>query len=261
MDSLLPLLRDPNDQVKIQVCEVLSKWSAADERVIEGLGRALAEDDSILVQCAAALALARIGPAAAAAGPALVRAAQTGEAGVREHAMRALVMIQPSAATAVFESSLTDPAPEVRVMASAGWIRADSVPASSGPALVAALRDPEQQVRANVAQALARLDHLPGGAIPALRDCASDPNDGLRLSAALALQLAPPAAVADLMMHLLNDPNIRVRLVAAGAVLAGNPADSLAGMVVMNAASDPNPRVRLAVESLLPLLPRTPDEI
>jgi HEAT repeat protein len=213
------------------------------------------------VQGAAALALARIGPGAAAAGPALLRLAQTGDAGVREQAMRALVMIQPPEAGAGFESGLTDPVPEVRVVASAGWIKAASVPVTAALALAEALRDPEQQVRANVAHALARFEELPPAVVPTLRECAGDPNDGLRLNAVLALRLAPPGAVADLMEHLLSDPNVRVRLVAAGAVLGADPANAQAAAVVVAATDDPNPRVRQAVEDLLPLLPVRPADL
>ena len=157
--------------------------------------------------------------------------------------MRALVMIQPPEGVEAFEAGLTDPTAEVRVIASAGWMKAAAVPATAGPALVEALRDPEAQVRANAAHALARLDELPSEAVPALRECASDPNDGIRLNAALALRLAPPAAVADLMDHLLDDPSVRVRLVAAGAVLGADSANARAAAVVLAAADDPSPRV------------------
>ena len=215
------LLGDPNDQVKVQVCEVLvGNGRRRAEPVVEGLCRVLSKDDSTWVQGAAALALSRLGSSAAPAGPALLRLAQTGEAGVREQAMRALVMIQPPEAAEGFEAGLSDAAAEVRVVASAGWIKAASVPPTAGPALVEALRDPEPQVRANAAYALARLEALPPAAVPVLRGSApgkGDPNDGLRLNAVLALRLAPPGEVADLMGHLLADPNVRVRLVAAGA--------------------------------------------
>lgn len=252
--ELLPLLRDPNDQVKVQVCEVLSKGVVTTEQVVESLCQVLAEDDSAWVQASAALALARIGPAAAFAGPALLRAARTGEAGVREQAMRALVMVQPPEAVEGFEAGLTDAAPEVRIVASAGWIKAASVPATIGPVLVDALHDPEPQVRANAAHALSRLEELPTGAVTALRECAGDPNDGLRLNAALALRLAPSGEVADLMDHLLDDPNVRVRLVAAGAILSVNDENARAASVVIAAVDDPTPRVRQAVENLLPLI-------
>src|SRR5205085_6343632 len=80
--DLLPLLADANDRVKVRACEVLARRAGPTEAVIDGLCRALAADDSTGVQVHAALTLAQLGPAAAAAGPALVRAARTGEAGV-----------------------------------------------------------------------------------------------------------------------------------------------------------------------------------
>jgi HEAT repeat protein len=240
---------------------VLSKWDGAPASVVEGLSQALAEDDSAWVQASAALALSRLGSAAAAAGPALLRAARTGEASVREEAMRALVMIQPPEAAEAFEAGLSDAAAEVRVIASAGWIKAAAVPATAAPAFVAALHDPEPQVRANVAHALARLEELPADAVAPLVECAADPNDGVRLNAALALRAAPPAEVADLMAHMLEDPNVRVRLVAAGAVLGQNPADARAAAVVAAAADDPSPRVRQAAEELKPLIQAPAPEI
>ncbi|MCE9563215.1 MAG: HEAT repeat domain-containing protein, partial [Planctomycetes bacterium] len=252
--DLLPLLRDPNDQVKIQVASVLPRLTGATEAVVGGLCRMLTDDDSAVIQGAAALALARLGSAAVAAGPVLLRAARTGEAGVREQAMRALVMIQPPEAIEAFTVGLTDPAAEVRVVASAGWIKAVTVPAEVIPALVDGLRDPETQVRANAAYALSRLDDLPPEAIPSLRECAADPNDGLRLNAAVALQLAPAAEVADLMSHLLEDPNVRVRLVAARVVLTHTPDDPKAGAVVVAATADPSPRVRQGVQELTTFL-------
>ena len=253
--ELLPLLHDPNEQVRARVCELLSKQESVLEQVVEGLCSLLTADDSIWVQTAAAMALARIGPRAAVAGPTLLRASQTGEAGLREQAMRALVMIQPPEAIEAFEFGLSDGAVEVRLVASAGWIKAATVPASVGPILVEALRDPEPQVRANAAYALSRLDVLPTGALSALLECVADINDGMRLNAALALRLAPPQDVEAVMIQLLEDPNVRVRLVAADAVLRNNPTNARAATVVITASEDPNPRVRQAVENLLPLLP------
>jgi HEAT repeat protein len=255
--KLLPLLRDPNDQVKVQVAEVLAKYAGNTAPVVEGLCQVLAEDDSTWVQASAAQALGRLGAQAVAAGAALLRAARTGVIEVREQAMRALVMIQPPEAVEAFEAGLADSAAEVRVVASAGWVKAAHVPDSVGPGLVGALTDPETQVRANVAYAIARLDNLPLESISLLRECASDPNDGLRLNAAVALRRAPDGDVADLMSHLLNDPNVRIRLVAAGAILGKNPADAAAGAVVLAAMEDPTPRVRLAAEELVALLPPT----
>src|SRR4029077_11350863 len=102
LGGLLPLLEDANDQVKVAVTKVLPRLAGATPAVIDGLCRLLLEDDSAWVQVHAALALGKLGPAAAAAGGALLRAAQTGEVGVREQAMRAIAMIQPAEATQAF---------------------------------------------------------------------------------------------------------------------------------------------------------------
>src|SRR5205807_9608337 len=101
-----PLLADPNDRVKVRACEVLARRAGPTEAVIDGLCRALASDDSTWVQVHAAMALAQLGPAAAAAGPALLRAARTGEAGVREQAMHALAAICPPEAAEAFTARL-----------------------------------------------------------------------------------------------------------------------------------------------------------
>jgi len=123
------------------------------------------------------------------------------------------------------------------------------------PDLIQALQDPETQVRANVAFALGRLDTLPPEAVPALLECAAHPNDGLRLNASVALQLAPPSLVMDLMSHLLDDLNVRIRLVAARAILAQSPQDPRAMAVVFAASDDPSPRVRQATDELAKLFP------
>jgi HEAT repeat protein len=119
------------------------------------------------------------------------------------------------------------------------------------PALVEALRDPESQVRANAAHALARLDSLPAAAVPALIRCTADANDGLRMNAAMALQLAPAAAVGEVMQHLIADPNSRVRLIAAGSLLSADPAHARAGAVLVEALADPALRVRKAALELV----------
>ena len=114
----------------------------------------------------AALALGKLGPAAAAAGGPLLRAAQTGEVSVREQAMRAIAMIQPPETAAAFTAGLKDACGDIRMVASAGWMNATAIPEEAIPALVEALRDPEVQVRANAAHALARLDAIPGRGHP-----------------------------------------------------------------------------------------------
>jgi HEAT repeat protein len=252
--SLMPLLDDPNDQVRMKVAEVLPKLAGATPAVIDGLCRRLLEDDSVLVQFYAAQALSKLGPAAAAAGGALLRAAQTMEVAVREQAMRAIAMIQPPEAAMAFASGLRDADGEIRKMASAGWMKAAAVPEEVIPALVEALRDPEVQVRANAAHALARLAVLPAAAVPLLIICTGNPNDGLRMNAALALKLAPANAVAGPMELLVEDANLRIRFIAASALLSLNQDHARAGAVLVEALSDPTIRLRQAALALVKTL-------
>jgi HEAT repeat protein len=258
--ELLPLLSDPNEQVKVEVCEALSRPTGVIQPVVEGLCQVLISENSPVVQAAAALALGGIGADAKDAGPTLLKLLQTGEATVREQAMRALVLIQPADGVEGFILGMSDPISPVRLVASAAWFKAPVVPPTAAPALIEGLRDSETRVRSNAAYALARLDELPGDAVPLLQECMSEADDGLRLNAALALRLAPFPVVADLMRQLLDDPNVRVRLVAAGAILAQDPSHSRAVAVVQTAANDPTPRVRQACDELLTLIPPTGPE-
>ena len=250
LSGLAPLLEDANDQVKVEAIKVLAKLSGASTALVDGLCRRLREDDSTLVQAQAALALGKLGPAAVAAGGPLLHAAQTGEVGVREEAMRAIAMIQPPEAIVAFAAGLKDACAEIRMIASAGWMNAAAIPDEAIPDLVDALRDPEVRVRANAANALARLDAIPAEAIPLLIECTAHTDDSLRMNAAMALKLAPADAVAEVMHDLVADPSSRVRLIAASSLLAAESNDSNAGAVLMEALADPIPRVREAAMDL-----------
>jgi HEAT repeat protein len=248
--EILLLLEDTNDEVKMQATQVLPKLAGATRAVVDGLCRRLLEDDSVLVQCSAAQALSKLGPAAAAAGGPLLRAAQTMEQTVREQAMRAIAMIQPPEAGTALASGLKDPDGEIRKMASAGWMKASAIPEEVIPELVEALRDPEVQVRANAAHALARLDALPDAAVPLLIACTADANDGLRMNAALALKLASGSKVIEAMEGLIEDVNLRVRFIAASALLPLTPGHIRARAVLAEALDDPTARLSQAALAL-----------
>ena len=250
LSGMALLLSDANDQVKVEAIKVLTKLAGATPAVIDGLCRRLLEDDSALVQAHAALALGKLGPAAAAAGGPLLYAAQTGEVSVREQAIRAIAIIQPPETTEALAVGLKDACANIRTLASAGWMNAAAIPNEAVPSLVEALRDPEVQVQANAANALARLEAIPVGAIPLLIECTADANEGLRMNAAMALKLAPADAVADVMHHLVSDPNSRVRLIAASSLLSEELSDPTAGDVLVDALGDPALRVRAAAMDL-----------
>jgi HEAT repeat protein len=253
--ELLALLDDANDEVKVRVVRVLPRLVEGTPEVVARLGHRLSADDSDWVRAEAARALGQFGPAAAAAGEALLRAAQTGEAGLREEAMRALAISQPPEAAAAFTSGLRDAETTVRKLASAGWRKANAIPEEAVPVLIEALQDPEMQVRANAAHAIGRLDPVPGEAIPLLAECVLMADAGLRLHAALALQAVPGAAVVDALHPLLDDPNPRLRLIASRRILEADGADSTALKVVADALVDPVPGVRKAALDFVQTVP------
>lgn len=248
---ILDLLDDANDQVKFQVVRAIPKLIGPIPEAIEGLTQRLLEDDSAWVREGAAEALGQLGPAAASAGPALLRVAQTGEVAVREQAMRAIARIQPPETTAAFKAGLLDAADEIRLIASAGWMKAAEIPDDVIPALIDALRDPTVQVRANAAHALSRLESLPAEAVPRLIDCLSDANDGLRLNAAVALSDETAAVVANAFRNLVEDSNTRIRLIAAGVLLSHDENDARAVELIAAELADPAPRLRhLAITAI-----------
>jgi HEAT repeat protein len=235
--ALRGALNDTNDEVKVQVTRALPQRAGATPEVIAGLCRFL-DDDNDAVQMAAAVALGKLNSGATAAGVALLRVLQTAEAAVREQAMRAIALIQPPEALQAFAVGLKDASVEVRKLASAGLMKVKEVRPEVVAGLVEALRDPEIQVRSNAACALARLDPVPPQAIPLLVECTADPDDGLRMNAVLALKAASPESINAVVSPLLDDPNLRIRLIAAGLLLGENPTHPKAGGVVLEALAD-----------------------
>jgi HEAT repeat protein len=251
--QLVALLEDANDGVKLRALQVLPRLAGEGADVIDAFTRRLAEDDSHAVQAEAARALGQLGPAAAAAGPTLLRAVQTGEAGVRVEAMRAVVMIRPPEAADAFCAGLHDAEVAVRKVASAGWRKADDIPESAVPVLVEALHDPDTQVRANAAHAVGRMNPVPADAVPLLAECLKESDAGLRLNAALALQAGGPAAL-DALRPLLADANPRLRLIAARRLLDDQPDDTAAAVAVAAAVADASASVRKSADELLDTL-------
>ena len=229
---------------KSKRCGRCPKLASAGSELIEGLCKLLLEDDSVEVQAQAAMALAKLGPAAMGAGVALVHAAQTGDVNVREQAMRAIAIIQPPEATQALFTGLRDGADDIRVLASAGWMNVPAIPSAVIPALVEALRDPALRVRANAANALSRLDSIPVDAVPVLIECTADDDEGVRMNAAMALKLSSESTVSQVMHQLLGDPSSRVRLIAASYLLSAETDIAEAGTVLMDSLADPVPRIR-----------------
>jgi HEAT repeat protein len=165
--------------------------------------------------------------------------------------MRAIAIVQPPQITEAFAAGLKDASAHIRKIASGGWFKAASIPESMIPALVEALSDPETPVRANAARALAQFEDLPAEAVPPLLDCTADASDAVRMNATMALRRASGNLVVQAMHHLLEDPNPRIRLVAASSLLGADADNARASSVVIEALSNPAPRVRKAGLELL----------
>jgi len=134
---------------------------------------------------------------------------------------------------------------------SAGWRRATDIPEPAILALIEALHDPDLQVRANVAHAFGRMNPVPAEAVPLLAECLSSTDGGLRLNAALALLASAGRSAFDALRPLLDDPNPRLRLIAARRLLTEEPLDTHTAEIVAAALIDPTPSIRKAATELI----------
>lgn len=71
------------------------------------------------------------------------------------------------------------------------------------------------------------------------------------MNAAMALSLASSGMVAEVMQRLVADPNSRVRLIAASALLFADSSNIDAGAVLIESLEDPALRVRAAAHELV----------
>jgi HEAT repeat protein len=245
--AIIAAAADASEEVRVASARALSRLGPD---AIETLSRLLA-DERTAVTLEATRTLGKLGAAALPAGPKLLELVKTGEEDVREQAIRTIALIQPPEGGEAFLTGLRDPRSDIRVLASAGLIKATQIPGEAASALVEALRDPEVRVRANVERVLARLDTLPAEAVELLAVCATDADDGVRLGAVLALRKAPHAGVVlTALHHLLTDPNPRLRLLADETLLKANPSDAEAVAVLVASLADSSPRIRRAALEL-----------
>ena len=241
--ALLRATEDDTDEVKVQAAKALARVAGATPASLAALCKMLREG-STPVRIEAAQALGRLGRDAGAAGEDLLHLTRSGEVSEREQALRAMTVIQPAQAAEAFLAGLKDARPEIRMVASAGLIKAEQATPETAAALIDALHDPESKVRANAACALSRLPELPAEAI-------AHADDGVRLNAALALRAAPAAKAAPVFRQWLADASARVRLIAAGYLLEADPADADAAAGLVTLLDDPSPRLRRTVVELV----------
>jgi HEAT repeat protein len=221
MPSLLELLQNGNPEVRPDVMNVLGGLG---EAAVPGLIKALEMKE---VRPRAAAILARLGPGAKEAVPALIRAAQCTDPLARHEALLALGAIGPAAKAAV-------------------------------PAAVKALQDLDPNVRYTACYALGKIGPPAQAAKAPLQEILGDADPFLGLVAAWALaRIAPdcsdtaPKAV-PLLVRALEDPEATVRLEAATSLRCLGPqAKSAAGALKKTIRDDPSDLVRdMAAEAL-----------
>jgi HEAT repeat protein len=140
---------------------------------------------------------------------------QDGNADERWWATRALAHCGGATAVPVLLTLLTDPDPELRVVAAVALGELyGRIPDSVRPFLdnlAAQLADEDGRVRQTVADTLARCGN---DAVPALAKVLARDHEGARTRAAYALRKIATMAAAGLLYRHLNDPNYLVRTYA-----------------------------------------------
>jgi HEAT repeat protein len=185
------------------------------------------------IRRAALRALARLGPAAAAAIPRLSACLRDEDAALRDEAARALVQIGPAAVPALMEA-LANPDREVRRQAAWAMKRLGATSPIAVPTLTRALKDPDPRVRKGAALALGALDAAAEEAIPALMEALKDNHLVFCRLVASALAEIGPAAVPSLAAA-LADPDKYIRREAAWALGQIGPAARMAVPALLKA--------------------------
>jgi HEAT repeat protein len=155
-EELLPLLDDVEPGVRIVAVRALGALGASDPRTLARLQAILRDPSDGDARRAAARALARLGPAARGATPALVAALHDANGHVRREAAAALGRIRSDDADVIeaLVAATRDEAAFVRVAAAIALGRLGSPPAAR-PALERLRRDDEEEVREAARRALA----------------------------------------------------------------------------------------------------------
>jgi len=214
------------------------------------------DDDSAAVRTQAALALSRIGPAAAAVAPRLVGLLKEGDETVRCQAAKALGEVggEAKATVAALVELLQDASTVVKVAAARALGALSKVAAPAVPALVPLLQDREESVRTAAAEAIAHVGPLNRAATGTLVEGLASRDNIVRAQTAEALGTIGAAAgqAAPALVEAMDDGNDRVRARAVEALgKIGEPAAAAAVPGLVRALRDRDNWVSaLAAEAL-----------
>ena len=149
--------------------------------------------------------------------------AESPDLAVRRQAIRTLGKLGPPAAAAVpaVVKAIRDPDPEARLDAVIALVQIDAEAKRSVPELARALKDPTSGVRSAAAFALAKLAPGDPSVIPALTEALGDSRVQIRQLAAMHLGSFGKAAsaAASRLVERLSDPQESVRVAAVQALI------------------------------------------
>ena len=181
------------EEVRLRAAAIIARIGPPAKAAVPALGDALG-DESSETRNEVLFALAAIGPEAKAAVPAITKALRDPDMNVRYAACHALGQIGPAAMPAKSELvGNLGSADQFLAMASA-WALARVHPecsetaAKSVPVLIESMGEPDVMTRLHAAQALGCLGALAKDAVPALEKALEDANETVRTAASEALK-------------------------------------------------------------------------
>jgi HEAT repeat protein len=195
-DKMVPRLIDTleNDkESRARAAAILARMGPAAKDAVPALCAALSDDDSE-TRNEVLFALGAIGPDSKAAVPAITRALKDADMNVRYAACYALCQIGPGAASAKpgLLENLAGADQFLAVSSACALAQIDPkcpvCAAKSVPVLIHALDEPDAITRVHAVQALGALGPLAKDAVPALKKTLQDNNQDIRAMAAKALE-------------------------------------------------------------------------
>jgi HEAT repeat protein len=232
--ELTKALKDQAPTVRAAAADALGQFSAIDGEIARDAIPLLSEclkDSSTPVRMNVVLTLARMGPAAATATPALAESlANDKEDGIRKECAKALAFIGKGAD-------------------------------SAAPALIKALGDSSSEVRQYSAYALGRISPDPKVVLPELLKAIKDKDKTVRgyaIHAIGSLGKAATPAIPELIRVLKDDVVAEVRLAAIEELASFGP-DAKAALDALTIASrDGKPAIREAAQDALKKIQQSP---
>jgi HEAT repeat protein len=251
--ELSDALKSPDVNVVRGAARKLGEMGPAAREAIPALAAAIGKDWNNPSQ--AGIALEKIGEPAV---PALIKVLEEDKkGGGRRSAALALARIGPAAAP-YLAAALGNADPQVRLHAAMGLALMESVPKEALPELLRGLGDPERQVRHWSIRALQKLSPPPPEIVPALTVALADDDWTVRLAAVDIMgRMGPdaPGAAAPLANVLRGDRDEDVRVWAALALGRVDPRGTVSVPALTGALNQSLPVRIAAIHALSELGP------